>query len=131
MEKFVHFREVLTPSGVYCLLHAGEVVYVGKSRNVYMRLSNHYTNLMRVRKGKPPYHNKHVAQVIAFDDAWVKFCPRDVLDAEEAKLIQQHLPKYNTHHVVPRYDLRNVPAFQELLKRARSRGVPNYLRRGF
>jgi len=131
MEKFVHFREVLTPSGVYCLLYDGEVVYVGKSKNIFHRLSSHYTNLVRVRKGKPPYHNKAASEVVVFDDVWVKYCARDALDAEEAKLIQQHLPKYNTHHVVPRYDLRNVPAFQELLKRARGRNVPNYLRRGF
>jgi hypothetical protein len=133
MEKFVQLSEVLRPTGVYALLNQGKVVYVGKSKNIFRRLSEHYSNQVRVRKGKPCYGAGHGGRgpAILFDDVRVKYCAIDRLDAEETKLIQEHLPPGNVHHVVPRYDMRGIPAFQELLKRARARGVPNYLRRGF
>jgi hypothetical protein len=130
MEKFVQLREVLHPSGVYALIRLEKVVYVGKSLNLFARLSKHYTNLTRKRSGKPPYSNA-AGPVIDFDDVMVKFCPVDVLDKEEVKLIQQYLPEHNTqHNVVPR-DLTHIPAFQELLRKARLKEGPTIARRPF
>jgi hypothetical protein len=129
MEKFVNFRDVLTPVGVYILLLQGTVVYVGKSKNVFARLSKHWTNMVRYRKGLPMYGGHESRKVILFDDVEVKFCAVDELDREEIGLIQKHLPQHNNHHCVERYDLRHIPAFQELLARAKKRQIPNYLRR--
>jgi excinuclease UvrABC nuclease subunit len=132
MENFVRFREVLTPSGVYVLLRQERVVYVGKSKNIFSRLAKHYMNQQRVLRGLPAYNREREGPVIRFDDVRVKFCAVDVLDREEVKLIQQYLPQHNTHHVVPRYDLSRIPAFREMLERARAkRGDTVDRRRGF
>jgi hypothetical protein len=130
MEQFVQLREVLHPSGVYALIRSEKVVYVGKSLNLFARLSKHYTNLQRKRAGKPPYSNA-AGPVIDFDDVMVKFCPVDVLDREEVKLIQEHLPQHNTHHNVVPKDLTHIPAFQELLRKARLKEGPVIARRPF
>ena len=129
MEEFVRFREVLTPSGVYVLLHHGKVVYAGKSKNIFSRMSKHYTGMVRHLKGMEPYRN-HDGPVILFDDVMVKFCAVDVLDLEEVQLIQRYLPQYNIRLNRPRYDLSHLPAFQELLSRARNASgrAPNYAR---
>ena len=130
MEKFVQFREVLHPSGVYALIRSEKVVYVGKSLNLFARLSKHYTNLQRKRAGKPPYGN-HSGPVIDFDDVMVKFLPVDVIDREEAKLIQQYLPEHNIQHNIAPKDLAHIPAFQELLRKARLKEGPAIARRPF
>lgn len=128
MEKFVQFQEVLHPSGVYVLLRSGVVVYVGKSLNLFARLSKHYTNLQRKRAGKPPYNNA-AGPVIDFDDVMVKFCPVDVLDREEVALILQHRPVHNTQHNILTRDLMHIPAFQELLRKGRLKEGPTIARR--
>jgi hypothetical protein len=121
MEKYVQFREVLHPSGVYMLLRHEKVVYVGKSLNIFARLSRHYTNLQRKRAGKPPYGN-HAGPVIEFDDVQARFLPVDELDREEVKLILLHLPEFNMHHNYVPKDLTHIPAFRELLLKAKASG---------
>ncbi len=125
MEKFVRWREVLAPTGVYLLLWRGEVVYVGKSLNLYSRLSTHYTNMRRRLRGLTPYDDHR--EPILFDDVMVMFCPRDMLDKEEAALILRHQPTHNVQHKHPALALGHIPAFQELL--ARGRRQPSVLRR--
>lgn len=127
MEEFVPLPEVLRPSGVYLLLRHQAVVYVGKSKNLFARLSAHRNNMLRSMKGLPVYA-REASEVVIFDDVRVKFCAVDMLDKEEVVLIQRYLPQHNGHHNVPRYDLSNLPAFQELLKKARRHRTPTYAR---
>ena len=125
MEGFVHFREVLSPTAVYVLWWRGKVVYVGKSKNIYARLATHKQNLMRKRNDLTPYADKSAP--FEFDDVWVRFMPVDELDREETKLILHYRPKYNIQLNHPSYDMSKVPAFRELL--AKARRSPTVLRR--
>lgn len=127
MEGFVRFREVLTPTAIYVLRWRGEIVYIGKSRNVYGRLAKHRQNLARKRAGLRPYLND--GKVFEFDDVWVKWVAIDELDREEQRLISKYRPKANVRLNHPTYDLSRIPAFKELLAKSRARSVPNYIRR--
>lgn len=128
MENYVQLREVLHPSGVYMLLRQGKVVYVGKSTNIFARLSRHYTNLQRKRRGLPAYDNR-AGPVIEFDDVQARFLPVDELDREEVKLILLHLPEFNMHHNYAPKDFTRIPAFQELLLKAKKLGHLPYIDR--
>ena len=126
MEDFVRLREILTPVGVYALLWQGTIIYVGKSTNLLARLSMHYTKMQRHLKGLPPYEGHH-APPIVFDDVWVKWLPCDKHDREEVRLIQKYQPRYNVAYNRPKVDLSHIPAFQELLAKARKH--PSVMRR--
>lgn len=126
MEDFVRFREVVTPVGVYCLYWQGTVVYVGKSTNLFARLGKHYVKMQRHLKGLPPYDQNEGPPVV-FDDVWVKWVPIDILDREEVRLIQRFQPRFNVLLNRPKVDLNHIPAFRELLAKARRQ--PSVLRR--
>lgn len=126
MEDFVRIREVVTPVGVYCLYWQGTVVYVGKSTNIMARLGKHYVKMQRHLKGLPPYEQNEAAPIV-FDDVWVKWVPVDILDREEIRLIQRYQPRYNVLLNRPKVDLSHIPAFRELLAKARRQ--PTILRR--
>jgi len=127
MEDFVRLREVLTPVGVYMLYWQGTVVYVGKSLNIFYRLSTHYNQMLRRLEGKLPYREK--GPPILFDDVYVKWVHVDKLDREEIALIQRYQPIHNTRLNRKSYDLSHIPAFAELLKKAKK--SPSVLRRSF
>lgn len=126
MENFVRLREVLTPVGVYALLWQGTVIYVGKSVNLLQRLSMHYVKMQRHLKGLPPYESHH-SDPIVFDDVYIKWVPVDMLDREEIRLIQRYQPRYNVLMNRPKVDLSHIPAFAELLRKARRQ--PTIIRR--
>ena len=72
--------EACTAAGVYLLLLASEVIYVGKSLNVLRRLGQHAAK-----------------RAIEFDAYHVIHCaPSDITDIER-KLIARHQPKHNAH----------------------------------
>ena len=73
------------------------------------------------RAGKPRYGN-HAGPVIEFDDVQARFLPVDELDREEVKLILLHLPEFNMHHNYVPKDLTHIPAFRELLLKAKASG---------
>ena len=79
-------------SGCYLLLWRGEVVYVGKSSNVLMRLTTHRNNLARHLMGKHGYEN---SRVIRFDTMRFCFCARGEIDKVEVQLIAQYRPRFN------------------------------------
>jgi excinuclease UvrABC nuclease subunit len=117
MEEIARFASVrfgLRPSGVYLLLWQGEVVYVGKSTNVFMRIGHHYHTTQRARKRKHEW--RPWDRTPAFDEVRVKAVPVERLDAEEFALINQYRPKGNTllKREMPKIDLSDSPIFARL-----------------
>ena len=71
--------------GVYCLYFGDDIVYVGQSRNIYGRISQHMN-------GAP----------FEFDHFIIKECEPFELRLLEAKLIQELQPKWNK--ILPAYN---------------------------
>ena len=95
-----------SPSGVYLLLCRGEVVYAGKSLNVFGRVAEHFRNMQRKRQGKRTYYvSGKIIDTPIFDEFRYKFLPKSELDKAEIGLIQEYLPKHNV--------LMNRPAREE------------------
>lgn len=119
MEDFRDFSWVLRPSAVYVLMWKGKVVYVGQSTNIANRLSVHWANMRRVRRGKRPYNSGRVIDfAVQFDEVHVKFVDQRWLDREEQALIDRFAPKYNTllkRKGIPKVQIDDLPFFQELL----------------
>jgi GIY-YIG catalytic domain len=65
---------------VYFLVHAGEVVYVGKAINVHARIGTH----MRDREK-------------LFERVYVLHCDREELNALERAYIRKFQPRYNSY----------------------------------
>ena len=89
---------VNAPSGVYLLLSAGKIVYVGQSKNVYSRMYAHHNARRRGRRRNgseflTPGDIRGMA--IPFDQVLVKFIPERDLDLVEAELIQRYRPRFN------------------------------------
>ena len=92
-------------SGVYALLRAGKVIYVGQSLSVYQRLAHHHN--ARLRGGRrlkirmrglvscdlTPRDSRIYA--IPFDEILVRWCEPTRLDALERELILRLRPEYN------------------------------------
>lgn len=80
--------------GIYALVYAGRVVYIGKSVNVLARLSKHRYRYQRWIKGRRQALGDDVP-VVKFDRAFVMFCPDHQLDILEYKLINKYRPECN------------------------------------
>lgn len=122
---------VVAPAGIYCLCLRGEVVYVGKSTNVYARISRHGQNLRRAQSGKRPYDANSI-MLVEFDAVMVKFCPVADLGTEELALIQRLRPVHNRQLNRPpsTVDVLKIPAIAEILSRnERRRPIPFKKRR--
>ena len=88
-------------SGVYRLLLAGEVVYVGQSDNVYRRLASHMLARSPASRGGPKARRNYFSpndirgRPIPFDSAEVYWCSVRDLNRIEMELIEQLRPRYN------------------------------------
>jgi hypothetical protein len=100
-EGFVVAPNVVSPIGIYLLLREKEVLYVGKSRNVYNRLAQHYMSKKRGRvlRSAALRGDKGVGVPIPFTHVLVRFCPPTLLDELEARYINEFKPEFNT--VIP------------------------------
>lgn len=76
---------------VYCLVYKGKVMYVGQSKQPLIRF---YTHLKTKKSMVTPFGTRKVT-TIPFDDIWMKQLFSVDADAEEKRLIQKYLPKYN------------------------------------
>ena len=65
---------------IYFLIHGGEVVYVGRSSNVNLRIGHH------INKQQKP-----------FDRYYAVYCDVKDLDQTERGYIEKFQPKYNVH----------------------------------
>jgi hypothetical protein len=91
-EDFVSVSMKGGPCGVYLLLHAGKVVYVGQSLNIFARVASHWGSLRRLLRGK---RSSYPDEVVRFDEVQFKRCAERDLDAEEFALIQRYIPQHN------------------------------------
>ena len=96
LEGFTDFSALLR-SGIYALCKRGVVIYVGKSKSLYVRIYTH-RNLSTRGKGKraPAWLPAHM-KGIAFDEVWVQPCRLEDLDRLEAEAINRYKPHYNTN----------------------------------
>jgi hypothetical protein len=93
------------PSGVYALMRGPEVLYIGYSKSIYARISNHRN---AQRRGDKPY--QHVTggdlriRPMPFDRVLVKWC--SMLEAKilEVELIHRYRPPFNRKVVEPLRD---------------------------
>lgn len=95
LEGFVGVGQVLK-SGVYALVHRREVVYVGKSKTMLVRIYSHRNVAADKRKGKnKEFPSWYPVKGIVFDDVFVRPCPPEELDRLEREMIAKYRPKYN------------------------------------
>lgn len=73
-------------AGIYALVKDGEVVYIGKSKNVYARIHRHKTD------------KDNISCYNDFDEEWVRFCDIKDLDKLERQMIRKYCPKNNREH---------------------------------
>ena len=85
--------KALMHCGVYALVRKGEIVYVGKTKKLWIRLYAHCNGRAKL----PPMPVGYTTQKkgIQFDDIWVWPCMWGQLDSLEVCLIQKYDPKYN------------------------------------
>jgi|SRR5579871_1718639 len=83
-------------SGIYVLVRKGEVVYVGQSRQLYVRVYQHAMarGKLKARPGVKP----KLKVGFAFDEVHIRFCALGELDALEKALIEKYKPKHNVAH---------------------------------
>lgn len=91
---FVGVGEILK-SGVYALLWRGQVVYIGKSKSMLIRIYTHRSN----SRGKVP--SWLPVKGITFDDVHIRPCHVDLLDELEYEMINLFKPRYNTQLKTP------------------------------
>jgi len=87
---FVNVSEVLR-SGVYALVYRGEVVYIGQSRAMIVRV---YSHRSLARRQAPPWSP---IKGVVFDEVHVMPCPVAQLDELEYDLINLYKPRGNTN----------------------------------
>lgn len=93
LEGFLDCSAILR-SGVYALVKAGVVIYVGKSKSVYQRVYAHRTTASRAARGKPIPSWLPIKGFV-FDQVLVYPCTVDELDAREAEMIERYKPRFN------------------------------------
>lgn len=91
MEGFSDISDCLR-GGVYVLLRLGEVVYVGKSKAMLVRI---YSHRALARKRAPAWIK---CRGVVFDQVLVRPCHPDRVDELEQALIRQYSPRYNIQH---------------------------------
>ncbi len=97
-DGFTRIESPCAPSGIYCLLRDGVVVYVGKSKSVYARIAQHH-NTRRQSKRTAAQRWRTEAELAAlevgFDEVWILFCPVIELERLELEYIDRFKPKWN------------------------------------
>ncbi len=88
MNAVLSFKALLH-CGVYALVRRGEVVYVGKTKKLWVRLYNHCNERGKVLP------KRSGVKGLGFDDIWVWPCMLGQLDTLEVHLIQKYVPKHN------------------------------------
>lgn len=96
----IEIRDYPIVSGVYFLMLAGTVVYVGQSRNVHQRIMGHQANykVSRHRANKEPSQFKSRRDSLAYEFDEARYIEVDVgsLDEYEQRAIAAFGPKHNS-----------------------------------
>lgn len=85
--------KALLHCGVYALVRRGTVVYVGKSKKLWIRLYAHCNARGKMLPLPVGYNTQK--RGVNFDDIWVWPCMLGQLDTLEVHLIRKYVPKYN------------------------------------
>lgn len=91
LDGFVDISSALR-CGVYALISRGEVVYVGKSKCMLVRIYSH-RNAKRKSGTLPSWFP---VKGIAFDEVHIQPCHPDHIDTLESTIINRYKPKFNT-----------------------------------
>lgn len=78
-------------SGVYALVHRGQVVYIGKAKAMITRVATHRSNARR----KTPSWLPDSAKGIVFDEVHIQPCHPDRIDELEYAMINLYKPRCN------------------------------------
>lgn len=108
-------------SGCYLLLLRKEVVYVGQSENILMRVNVHLSEMRKKRQGKRLIPNALAPEKrIEFDEFELIPLAMHELNYEENRLIRLHRPRFNTllNRVEILPGMEKHPAFQALLAKS-------------
>lgn len=92
LSEFTEVSVILQP-GVYALCMKGQVIYVGKAKNLYSRIYTH-RNLSKKDRKSPSWMPQSL-KGIRFDQVFVLPCHVDRLDQLEHDMINKYKPKYN------------------------------------
>ena len=79
-------------SGVYLFKVSEEIIYVGSSKNLYMRMKSHRNN---IRKGSAHGNQQDLYQFLQSNQFTVEFQTTDSYKQLEQELIEKYHPKYN------------------------------------
>ena len=92
------FHEVspILSCGVYALVHRGVIVYIGQSKVMLGRISNH-----RAQWGRKRGVASSAPRGILFDQVFVRPCTPEQLNALESSMIAKYQPKYNVQLRAP------------------------------
>ena len=93
LDGFTDVSDVLR-AGVYALVKAGVVIYVGKSKSLYQRIYAHRHTAKNAAKGKPIPSWLPIKGFV-FDQVFVCPCRLEDLDQLEAEMINRYKPRYN------------------------------------
>jgi len=93
LDEFEEVTPILR-AGVYALVKAGVVIYVGKSKSLYQRIYAHRTTANAKARGKS-IPSWLPAKGFVFDQVFVRTCTVDELDKLEAEMINLYKPRYN------------------------------------
>ncbi len=91
LDGFIDVSQSLK-SGVYALVSQGQVVYVGKSKCMLVRIYSHRN--AKSKKGSLP--SWFPVKGIAFDEIHIQPCHPDRIDELENQMINRYKPKFNT-----------------------------------
>ena len=122
-------------AGVYTLLLAGEVVYAGRSGNVFARLAAHYQYMVRRKRGLQyksySGSNSALAKNFIFDEVRFRLMSKEQCEAEEIATIQEYRPAKNVKYNRPPPPKVTValPLIQDLIAKSKERYEATQIKR--
>ncbi len=95
LEGFSDATDILR-AGVYALVKANTVIYIGKSKRMLSRIDQHRRVYTERRRGASWLADQLGLPGILFDEVHICPCRLDQLDELERKMITKYQPRYNT-----------------------------------
>lgn len=90
----INLKEAPAEAGAYLFISNDEVIYVGSSKNLYQRMTEHNTY---IKKGSNHGGKKDFYQFLRSNQFKVEFQLADNYRQLEQQLIEKYNPKYNSH----------------------------------
>lgn len=118
IEKFIKENQLLRGveplPGIYAITINDYIAYVGKSKNLYQRCSQHiyYTQNAVFNKEKK-YELLYAAQMggLKVDCCYIRYCDEDELSELEDKYIEELMPPLNILTPIGKQDISNLNIF--------------------